>query len=144
LGIDCNVTAGSPVAAPYDCTVVHLFDDGDSPQGWGPRLTVAPDDPELPYLILAHLKPLQLKVGQTLGRGVIISDVAEPPFNGRWFPHLHIQQIQRAFLDGLSADEVNNIDGYGHRSELSLLRDRYPDPSFLLHATTGTTAAVLP
>jgi hypothetical protein len=135
LGVDCNVAAGNRVAAPYDCTVLHIFDDGETPQGWGPRLTVAPADPSLPYLILAHLEPLTLGLGQSISKGEVLSRVAEPPFNGRWFPHLHLQQVRRAWFDSLSADEINNLDGYGHPSQLGTLQDRYPDPTWLVRLT---------
>jgi hypothetical protein len=136
LGVDCNVPAGTVVAAPYDCVVRHLFDDGDAPQGWGPRIILEPRDAKLPYLILGHLQPLSWSVGQSIAHGDTISRVAPPPYNGRWFPHLHIQQVSRDHLESLDEEGLCSIDGYGHPSEREVLTERYPDPSWLV-----TTAA---
>ena len=133
LGVDVNVPAGTPVAAPYDCTVINVFDDGNTPQGWGPRVILKPADDSLPYLVLGHLTPdCATHKDTALRQGEHVAEVAAPPFNGDWFPHLHIQQIARFALAQFEADQFSSLDGYGHPSELENLRRVYPDPRWLI------------
>ena len=132
LGVDVNVGPGTPVAAPYDATIVNIFDDTPSPHGWGPRLILAPADALLPYLILGHLTPYTFKPGDQVKMGQILAEIAPPPRNGDWFPHLHIQQIAREKVPHHEQDKYQSLDGYGHPRDLELLRKTYPDPTWLV------------
>jgi hypothetical protein len=64
--------------------------------------------------------------------GKEIARVAAPPFNGNWFPHLHIQQIDRQAARHHELDAYRSLDGYGHPRDLGALRKRYPDPTWLV------------
>lgn len=132
LGVDVNVGAGTPIAAPYDATVRNIFDDAPTPYGWGPRLILQPADASLPYLILGHLTPFTLKPGDQITAGTIVAHVAPAPFNGNWFPHLHIQQIARHKIKQHEQDQYQSLDGYGHPRDLEVLRETYPDPAWLV------------
>lgn len=132
LGIDVNVEAGTPVAAPYDATVVNVFDDTPCASGWGPRLILRPADSALPYLILGHLTPFTLKAGDQVHAGQILAHIAPPPRNGDWFPHLHIQQIALDKVLQHEHDDYRSLDGYGHPRDLEVLRETCPDPMWLI------------
>lgn len=132
LGVDVNVGPGTPVAAPYDATVIDIFDDGETRQGWGPRLGLKPADSSLPYLILGHLTPFTLRRGDEVKAGQILAEVAPAPFNGYWFPHLHIQQIARQAVAQHEEDGYQSLDGYGHPRDIAVLKETYPDPTWLV------------
>jgi len=132
LGVDVNVNPGTPVAAPYDATVINIFEDGETLQGWGPRLILKPIEASLPYLILGHLTPLSLKAGDHVKTGQILAEIAPAPFNGFWFPHLHIQQIARHAVPQHEQDGYQSLDGYGHPRDIETLKTTYPDPTWLV------------
>jgi hypothetical protein len=132
--MDCNVPAGTPLAAPFDCTVVDVYDDRDYFHGWGPRVIVEPRDPsECPaYVLFGHLDPLTLRVGDMLRSGEILSHIAPPPNNGNWFAHLHVQLLSQAAFELHAATKFEELDGYGHPDQRETLRSMYPDPSWLV------------
>ena len=132
LGIDVNVPAGTPISAPYSGQIVHVFDDGDESCGWGYRLIIKPDDDSIPYLILGHLSNSVVKLGDTVSTGDALAQVGSPPFNGRWFPHLHVQQLSRQYIASHEQEDFASLDGYGHRDVIEELRAEYPDPTWLL------------
>ena len=132
LGVDVNVGPGTPIAAPYDATVVNVFDDTPTASGWGPRLILRPEDTSLPYLILGHLTAISLKTGDCVRTDQILAAIAPPPRNGNWFPHLHIQQIAQHKVQQHEEDNYQTLDGYGHPRDLELLRETYPDPTWLV------------
>lgn len=134
LGVDVNVPPGTPIAAPCDATVANIFDDGDEQQGWGPRLILRPCDESAPYIVLGHLTPLRFKVGEPVLTGQILAEVAPPPFNGYWFPHLHVQLLARGAVPRHEADAYRSLDGYGHSRDLETLKQDYPDPIHLVLA----------
>lgn len=133
LGIDINAPAGTVVAAPFDAIVEDIFDDGDTPHGWGPRLILKPFDISLPYLVLGHLTSLSsFKVGDKVRARDELAYIAAAPKNGYWFPHLHVQQIARPAVSAHRADGYQTLDGYGHPQDLAVLVQTYPDPTWLL------------
>lgn len=143
LGIDINAPAGTVVAAPYDAIVEDLFDDGDEPHGWGPRLILRPFDVELPQLILGHLTSLSsFKVGDKVRVGDELAFIAPAPRNGYWFPHLHIQQIARPAVSAHREDGYLSLDGYGHARDLPTLVKTYPDPMWLLAGARRDSAGL--
>ncbi|MFN4895037.1 MAG: hypothetical protein ACK5HO_04570, partial [Pseudomonadota bacterium] len=87
-------------------------------------------------LVLGHVAGASVKVGDYVTAGEEIAHIAAPPFNGNWFPHLHIQQIASDVATIYERDNYDTLDGYGHPSELEKLQRDYPDPSWLVVATT--------
>jgi hypothetical protein len=136
LGIDINVPPGTRIVAPFDGTVVNVFNDGDEPQGWGLRIILRPTEQSLPYLVLGHIASSALTLGGHVTAGEGIGCIAAPPFNGNWFPHLHIQQIASDAAATHERDNYNTLDGYGHPSNLEILQRDYPDPSWLVTPAT--------
>jgi hypothetical protein len=133
LGVDVNVAPGTVVAAPFDALVEDVFDDGDTPQGWGPRLILRPFDVRIPYLILGHLTSLSgYRAGDKVRAGDELAHVAPAPYNGYWFPHLHVQLLSRVAAKAHQTDRYESLDGYGHRRDLPLLVQSYPDPTWLV------------
>ena len=138
LGVDVNVAPGTVVAAPFDALVENVFDDGDTPQGWGPRLILKPFDSRIPYLILGHLTSLSsYRAGDKVRAGDELARIAPAPHNGYWFPHLHVQLLSRAAVEPHQADMYQSLDGYGHRRDLPLLMWSYPDPTWLVVPETS-------
>ena len=92
LGIDYNVPAGSPVAVPFDGTVVRCDDDTPEPWGWGPRVfietteTIEFEPPTRYVYAFAHLADIRVRRGQTIQAGTQIAVVGESSINGGWFP----------------------------------------------------------
>lgn len=143
LGIDINAPAGTVVAAPFDAIVEDIFDDGDTPHGWGPRLILRPLDNSVPFLVLGHLTSLSaFKVGDKVRGGDELAFIAPAPHNGYWFPHLHVQHISRHGITAHRADGYQSLDGYGHKRNLAALERTYPDPTWLLTGGLLTAEAV--
>jgi len=132
LGIDINVPPGTRVVAPFDGTVVNVFNDGEEPQGWGLRLILRSLDRSQPLLVLGHIAGSSVTLGHRITAGEKIAEIAAPPFNGNWFPHLHIQQVAADAAATHERSNYNTLDGYGHPSNLEILQRDYPDPSWLV------------
>lgn len=134
LGIDCNVAAGTPVVAPCEMTTLHLFDDKDAPQGWGPRIILSVDSGSRmgEIVVLAHLAPLSHAPGTTFAAGELIGVVGAPPFNGFWFPHLHIQCLSSQSYSRHEINDFAELDGYGHSRDRDSLSRDYPNPLWLI------------
>lgn len=130
LGIDFNVPAGTPVAAPAPCKVVLIDDDTPEQHGWGNRL-VARDTKTGLYVIYAHLAPrVGCRVGEELAAGQVFARVGGPSNNGFWFPHLHLQAVAPDVWSyhTQSHKHLKRLDGYGHPREREMLIRRYPNP----------------
>lgn len=110
LGIDINVTAGTPIYCPFTCGFIEFLKDKDQDIGWGMRLIL--ERKNCPYyLVLAHLDPSYLpNVCYKKYKGDLLGFVGAAPTNGNVFSHLHIQCIK--------IENVNNFDGYGFRRDL--------------------------
>lgn len=134
LGVDINVGAGTPIAAPVHATIANFFDDRDEPQGWGARLILRPSEESLPYIVLGHLSSISHHEGQQISAGEIIAHVGAPPFNGNWFPHLHLQYIARHAIPLHEKDCFRSLDGYGHAKDIETLKSIYPNPTELVLA----------
>ena len=132
MGIDCNTPPGTVVATPFEGEVVDLFDDRDERQGWGPRVIVATGEPRAPYLVFGHLGPHRHSVGTRLQAGESVGEIAPPPFNGFWFPHLHLQILSERAFRRHAETRFLNLDGYGHPIDRAELIEDYPDPSWLV------------
>lgn len=130
LGIDLNVPAGTEIALGFDVEIVKVDDDYPEDGGWGPRITVRHLSQPV-YLIYAHLgREIKQQVGDKVRAGEVFARVGEPPFNGNWFPHLHVQTISPEYFAEL---EKNNswgqLDGYGSLNDLTINAARFKDPT---------------
>ena len=129
LGIDVNAPAGTDICTDFEAEVVKIDDDYPEEGGWGPRVILRHAH-EPVYFIYAHLdRNITCKVGDVLAEGHIFSKVGKPPFNGNWFPHVHIQTIRKEYYDEIVAGDLwDEIDGYGAYEDLAENVHRFPDP----------------
>lgn len=113
---------------PHDCVVLRVDSDHPELHGWGTRVIV--DVPGKPVvLIFAHLDPdIQIKVDDRLRAGSIFAKVGQPSHNGGWFSHLHLQASSKKHYRELLRDDLRDFDGYGHKRDLELLKQQFPNP----------------
>ena len=131
LGVDFNVPQHTQVTALFSGKVVRIDDDYDLEGGWGPRIIIEPaprHGETLPYCIFAHLFSPQVKVGDNVVEGAVLATVGGAPYNGNWFPHLHIQTVESGLFQTLLKDDLRALDGYGHERDRSQLLNSFPDP----------------
>lgn len=142
LGIDFNVPHGAVVTTPFSGTVIRCDNDHPERWGWGPRvfLESSPKGSDSRanrwIFIFAHLAEISVSVGDTLAGGATIGIVGKPPFNGDWFPHLHVQQIRADLFDSYLQTDVWSLDGYGEREAIPSLSHNFPDPMLSLRLQT--------
>jgi murein DD-endopeptidase MepM/ murein hydrolase activator NlpD len=129
LGIDINVPSGTKIATDFDAEVVRIDDDYPEDGGWGPRVILKHTSKPI-YLIFAHLdREISCKVGDQLKNGSIFAKVGKAPFNGNWFPHLHLQVISEEYFNQLEKNNLwGKLDGYGLSEEIKENSLRFPDP----------------
>jgi murein DD-endopeptidase MepM/ murein hydrolase activator NlpD len=132
LGVDFNLPTGTVVASPVNGVVVVVDDDFDISGGWGPRVIIQPQTgrPEVDsaVLLFAHLRNVQVQPGQQVTAGMQIAEIGEAPFNGNWYPHLHLQAIDSEHFKGLIQSDLSNLDGYAPAGDMTELKRRFPDP----------------
>lgn len=134
LGVDFNVPSGAVVTTPFSGTVIRIDNDHPERWGWGPRVCIESSPTASNALetrsifIFAHLAEVSARVGDTLECGAEIGIVGEPPFNGDWFPHLHVQQARGDLFDAYLKNDIWSLDGYGDRDRLATLSRDFPDP----------------
>jgi len=97
LGIDLFCVAATPVFAPFDGTV-ELVANNDRELDYGPMLIIRHDSDTAGrfYTLYGHLSLdtlTRVAAGQSVAAGEQVAAVGEPPFNGNWPPHLHMQVI---------------------------------------------------
>ncbi len=130
-GIDVNLPKGTPLKAQQDFTVLLSDDDHTLSGGWGPRLILQPgvmDDRDC-AVIYSHLQRIAVKEGDEVKKGAILGEIGGPPDNGNWWPHLHIQLVERSWFDTMRLHAtLEKLDGYFPLRELAECRLRYPDP----------------
>ena len=129
LGLDINVPTGTEVATDFAAEVVKIDNDYPLDGGWGPHVILKHLSKPI-YIIYAHLdQNIICKVGDKLDEGTIFAKVGHAPFNGNWFPHVHVQAIS---VDYYLEIEKNNawekFDGYGLRNDMELNAKKYRDP----------------
>lgn len=100
LGTDYNVPTRSLVHLPEKGKLVLAEQDPDQNGGWGGRSIW---EIRGHYVIFAHMYRLHGLIGQEFDADEPIGEVAPPPFNGHWFPHLHVQVMTKY---------DRNVDGY--------------------------------
>jgi len=130
LGIDLFVAPGTPVRAPLPASV-HLLADNASPKDYGPLVVLRhqPEDGVAFFTLYGHLSTdtlLALRVGQQLAAGEVFAWVGEPPTNGDWAPHVHVQLVLDLF------DLGSGFPGVARASEWDLWSALCPDPNLLL------------
>ncbi|MDB5194493.1 MAG: peptidase [Parcubacteria group bacterium] len=129
LGVDLNVASGTEVTCDFEAEVVKLDNDYPEVGGWGTRIILK--HAALPlYMIYAHLDPdVAVKVGDKLIQDQIFAKVGRAPYNGNWFPHLHVQTISEEYYKKISeGDKWDELDGYGSANEVTLHSKRFRDP----------------
>lgn len=131
LGLDLNAPSGTLVAATCQARVMLIDTDSDQAGGWGTRIFLAPSQPDREPLLLiyAHIRAVRCQVGQTVLPGEIVAAVDDPPSNGNWYPHLHVQAIRKTLFEEILTERFEELDGYGPPSLVASLRDDYPDPT---------------
>ena len=139
LGVDFNVPQGTPVAVVEDSLVMLVDEDTDLDGGWGWRVFLKPSSARRLRIvqIFAHLQAVRVQPGDRLAPGTVFAEVGGPPHNGNWHPHLHIQAVREPHFQKILIERFSELDGYGHRSERSILRREFPDP---LRRIPGLTA----
>ncbi len=129
LGVDINVPAGTAIATDFDAEVMKIDDDYPEEGGWGPRVTLKHKGEPI-FLIYAHLdRDVPCKVGDMLKRGQVFAKVGKPPYNGNWFPHVHVQTIREEYYKEVTEKgEWDELDGYGSFENFTKNAHRFPDP----------------
>ena len=128
LGVDFNVPAGTSVAINQPATIIRIDNDYPEEHGWGTRVVIQEPGTNV-VMLYAHLdQQLNVAVGDKLETGSIIGRVGLPPYNGDWFPHLHVQVIDLNHYHALLENSLQDLDGYGRPEELDSLKKLFPDP----------------
>ena len=111
LGIDINnILPKTPILAPCDVTVIHVFKDTTKINGWGGRLIMKMEN-STEYLLYGHLSHDLPDIGNEFKKGERIAVLGDITENGGWWPHLHVQCITQKFLDEYK-DRLEELDGY--------------------------------
>lgn len=131
LGLDLNAPSGTLVATTHAARVMLIDTDSDQAGGWGTRIFLLPlrHDGEPLLLIYAHIRAVRCRVGQPVLPGEIVAEVDDPPSNGNWYPHLHVQAIRKALFEDILTERFEELDGYGPPGLIENLRCDYPDPT---------------
>lgn len=129
LGVDINVPYGEKIATDFDALVVKIDDDYPLDGGWGTYIVVK-NLPKNVYILYAHLdKEIFCKEGEELKKGQIFAKVGIAPFNGNWFPHVHVQAITAKYYDKIEKENLwEELDGYCSQKELQEVKNNFLDP----------------
>lgn len=129
FGIDLNVPVGTEVAADFEAEVVLVMDDYPLDGGWGPHMILKNLEKDI-YILYAHLdKNILCKVGDKLSVGQVFARVGHAPENGNWFPHVHVQAIEKNYFEHLkNTNGWESFDGYGSIKEVEANSKLHPDP----------------
>jgi hypothetical protein len=68
-----------------------------------------------------------LQNNETLGA------VGEAPYNGNWFPHLHVQAIRKNAFEEYLRNGLASLEGYGAEQDRHALAQQFPDPLQFVH-----------
>jgi len=130
LGMDLNLSAGSPVFAIFDGTI-HSFQDNAQLFDYGPTIIIehAIDAKRHFYTLYGHLDRdslNKLEVGMAVTAGDKIAEIGDSDVNGGWPPHLHFQII----TDMLG--QKGNFNGVAPPSQRNIWKSISPDPNLIL------------
>lgn len=96
LGIDLFCAAGTPVYAPLGGSI-EIVSNNNRELDYGPMVVMRHQVRDRTFFTLyGHLSLSTLDrvgAGQQVAAGAQIAAVGEPPTNGNWPPHLHMQLI---------------------------------------------------
>ena len=114
--------------------VLVVDDEKDFNGGWGPRIIMHLDTEPKYVMIFSHLQNITVEPGEEFKLGQILGEIGKAPNNGNWWPHLHIQLVERIFFDDLIEKNLllENLDGYSTIDNLQELKQRYPNPLTIL------------
>ncbi len=128
LGVDFNVPSGTEIALNTPATVLRIDDDYPDQHGWGTRIFVQENN-STAITLFAHLdQKLAVRVGEKIPTGGVLATVGLPPYNGNWFPHLHVQRIEVNHFKQLLRSDLRDLDGYGKKADLEQLKHLFPNP----------------
>lgn len=110
LGMDFTVPNGTIVSIPEKGRLIYIRDDEDSFGGWGREIIWELESGN--YLLIGHLSKEEEKeiVGKIQESGTIIGKVGDSNENGGWWPHLHVQLMEKEFIE--NHKKMEDIDGY--------------------------------
>jgi murein DD-endopeptidase MepM/ murein hydrolase activator NlpD len=131
IGLDINVPAGTPLFAPFDCTVVAKgYDTRDGGGGFGGNLTLKVENyGETFYLMFGHLaKNIACSIGDKIKGGEHFATTGDFDENGEWFHHTHMQVLtEKAFAENL-------IWGFVKKSDYPNVDEYSPSPMPIIQA----------
>lgn len=119
LGVDFWVPTGTEIFIPDDQKYIDQCIDNDNNGGWGGVVLTETNDH---YFLYAHLDLFDRIL------------IGEESVNGGWYPHLHIQAINKKELKLTNVslkDLLKHIDGYAKKADINLIK-LFPDPIPLL------------
>ena len=106
LGVDFNnLSPGDKVASIADGVVFDILVDTTPFNGWGTKIII---EDEKYYYLYGHLMNTTLSINQQITSGEIIGEIASSDKNGGWFPHLHLQIMDKKELNL----NIREVDGY--------------------------------
>ena len=128
LGVDLNVSAGTPVFAPLSGEVV--VSEHEAGQGTFGAMVVMKVElgGSIFYMQFAHLDTASLpKLGTKIERGEQVGIVGEYDVNGNFFEHLHFQVLTQ-----LGFEKGFQYKGLCRPEDMATINDFIPDPMALI------------
>jgi hypothetical protein len=131
-GIDVNLPVRSQIYAPCAGKLLLVDDDEDPSGGWGLSVALEPDLQLLSVpviLIFAHIDEIALCSGDRVEHAAPFARIASANVNGGWWPHLHIQAVEKSFYQREQMNAFPKLDGYFDRKQREVFEKVYLDPS---------------
>ncbi len=137
LGVDVWAPAHTAVFAPLDGIVFSVKNNAGE-RDYGPTIILehTVNDQLTFYTLYGHLSlsaTEQLKKGDRIKKGSLLTRIGSPPENGNWPPHLHFQIL----LDPLEG--AGDFPGVAFPTEVAVWKNICPDPGIFI-----TTENILP
>jgi 4-aminobutyrate aminotransferase-like enzyme/Ser/Thr protein kinase RdoA (MazF antagonist) len=132
LGIDFWVPAGTPVHALFDGEVICAVNDKGDKEYGGLIILRHREDGLTFYTLHGHQSidsVEQLKPGDQIKKGQLLSIIGTYPENGNWAPHLHFQ-LMLSLLN-----YANDFPGVAYPGEVGIWESICPDPNLLFRQT---------
>lgn len=134
IGLDIMLPIGTRIVAHDNGTVVDVFIDKSTMNGWGGRVTVLYDNPKdenFGYMIYGHLHHQRIvHVGQLVQAGDTIGYVTNETQNGGWFPHVHIQVVDQDFMNMFAPKDIDGL--VTHSNMLDTILPHVVDPTCIV------------
>jgi len=127
-GIDFNVPKGTEVFLFEEGKVVEIIRDTKMHGGWG-NAVVFWIQKIKKYVIYAHLdRKLYVKLGDKCSKVTKIGTVGSPSQNGHYFPHLHLQIMDKKFASQYK--KFFDVEGYSKKNS-QMLQHLYDPVKFV-------------